>query len=506
MMLFTPVHDTDDDTDDDTRGLVTVDDDGRQGCRRCLPRHCSLIMSLTLCLSLTTLVIGCGLLALSVLRVGGGTTTTSDNDWSVAEMRNYWLFLNEALRDTATMPLIPASPAYKALQWMVAHDPLRPLDDNAEHLHQRYAMCYLYYVWAGAGWALPDASGWPRDYTGSNHNNNNKLAHECTWLGVTCNENQQVTGLLFDSEVFSLGGGTIPAELGSLTALRSLELSGHEIQGRLPAALGQLTALTRLDISFNRLTGLDTVAVWPNLEVLLLNNNDLRGDLDLGAVAGTRLRVLALGLNELLEGDLVSLLTAWPQLETVDLIKTKVSGSIPVEIGRLTDLKKLSVQAHLMGSIPPAIGNCTALEFLQVIGSQEETTLTGEIPTQLGQLERLFFLDLKTNPGMRTTIPTEFGRLTNLEILDFAGSGLYGHLPTELGLLTVLERFEVGDNDLSGTIPVEFGNLVRLGELGLPDNRFTGSMPQEVCDLGPIIFADCKLPIYPFQCECCSCV
>jgi len=49
--------------------------------------------------------------------------------------------------------------------------------------------------------------------------------------------------------------GSIPAELGNLSALTVLGLNGNQITGSIPAELGNLTALTRLDLSGNRITG-----------------------------------------------------------------------------------------------------------------------------------------------------------------------------------------------------------------------------------------------------------
>ena len=55
---------------------------------------------------------------------------------------------------------------------------------------------------------------------------------------------------------FSLGGnqlsGTIPPELGDLTALASLDLEGNQLSGTIPTELGNLTALTSLSLSCNQ--------------------------------------------------------------------------------------------------------------------------------------------------------------------------------------------------------------------------------------------------------------
>ena len=68
-----------------------------------------------------------------------------------------------------------------------------------------------------------------------------------SWHGVTTGSDGRVTGL-------ALGGnglrGTVPAAVGQLTALTSLDLSGNaNLSGSIPSAWTALTALTALDLS-----------------------------------------------------------------------------------------------------------------------------------------------------------------------------------------------------------------------------------------------------------------
>ena len=75
--------------------------------------------------------------------------------------------------------------------------------------------------------------------------------------------------------------GSLKAEIGKLTALRTLDLSGNAFTG-LPAEVGQLSQLEVLNLSDNQFTGLPhELGNLQNLKVLDLQGNDIsKSDLD----------------------------------------------------------------------------------------------------------------------------------------------------------------------------------------------------------------------------------
>ena len=108
--------------------------------------------------------------------------------------------------------------------------------------------------------------------------------------------------------------------------------------------------------------------------------------------------------------------------------------------------------------------------------------LTGEIPSEIGNLTNLQVLNLSSN-NLSGEIPPEIGNLTNLTHLYLNENQLTGEIPSEIGNLTNLERLWLSDNQLTGEIPSEIGNLMNLTWLTLKINQLTGEIPQEVCDL-----------------------
>ncbi len=133
---------------------------------------------------------------------------------------------------------------------------------------------------------------------------------------------------------------------------------------------------------------------------------------------------------------------------------------------------------HLHGSIPPELGNISDLSRLYL----RENQLSGSIPKELGNLSNLCELVLDHNQ-LSGSIPPGIGNLSNLESLDLSRNQLSGRIPKELCNLSNLEYFYLSYNQLSGSIPKELGNLRNLYGLLLDNNQLSGSIPKELCNL-----------------------
>ena len=128
---------------------------------------------------------------------------------------------------------------------------------------------------------------------------------------------------------------------------------------------------------------------------------------------------------------------------------------------------------NLSGTIPAEIGNLTNLKVLRL----QDNDLSGPIPAEIGNLTNLEQLQLQNN-SLSGTIPPEIGNLTNLEHLYLYKNDLTGSIPAEIGDLAGLVRLSLFHNDLeAGPIPVEFHKLVNLEALTL-DTRHCA--PQEL--------------------------
>jgi len=183
-----------------------------------------------------------------------------------------------------------------------------------------------------------------------------------------------------------------------------------------------------------------------------------------------------------------------PTCVSMDLDDDYLFGTIPTEIGLLTELTGFHVYSnYLTGTIPTELGKCSKMLDAEFY----ENWFTGSIPTEIGSLTDLTYFSVEDN-ALTGPIPTEFGLLTSMEELDlsdtslytdrgpvriFVRSGLTGPIPTELGNLQQLTELELDDNRLTGTLPTEFGRLQVLYEFRLEDNRLTGTFPTELGEM-----------------------
>ena len=86
------------------------------------------------------------------------------------------------------------------------------------------------------------------------------------------------------------------------------------------------------------------------------------------------------------------------------------------------------------------------------------------------------------------SIPTQLGELTGLTYLDLPYNSLSGSIPPQLGGLTGLTVLNLYSNSLSGSIPSQLGELTGLTGLSFSTNSLTGPIPASFCSLQPSIY------------------
>jgi len=136
------------------------------------------------------------------------------------------------------------------------------------------------------------------------------------------------------------------------------------------------------------------------------------------------------------------------------------------------------INEGLTGEIPSEIGQLTNLATLKL----QYNELTGSIPPEIGNLTSLVKLDLRYN-NLSGSIPTEVWSLTSLKELRIQKNQLSGTIPSAIGNLTELTHLYLYGNQFTGSIPTEIGNLINLAKLHLNNNQFTGLIPETICNI-----------------------
>ena len=300
--------------------------------------------------------------------------------------------------------------------------------------------------------------------------------------------------------------GTIPSELSQVTSLEYIESIQNPVSGTIPDGWQKLTALRTVVIAFNELTGTLPswmAQSWPDMEFLYLSNNALTGSLPIEFLGFQRLSVLALDDN-LLTGKTDVVLNSMPALEFAYLEDNNFSGTLPnLNSGANSALKILDLSSNrLTGSLPDDIFQLNRLEILDLHSNR----LTSSIPDNIPQDNfHLKFLALQNN-ALNGSIPSEIANLKKLSHLDLTRNQLTGMIPNDLELLhesmnylflgannyqegpipsfvyamTQLRELSLKSSNRKGKISGIIGALSSLVVLDLDDNALTGSIPKEI--------------------------
>ncbi|KAJ4831653.1 hypothetical protein Tsubulata_043674 [Turnera subulata] len=254
--------------------------------------------------------------------------------------------------------------------------------------------------------------------------------------------------LRLENNLFS---GILPQSIGNLTSnLTDIVMDNNKLVGNIPSELGNLSGLIRLSLSGNNLSGPipATVARMENLQHMDLSSNKLNGSIPVDICYARSISEVNLQENKLSGAlpDCIGLLTS---LRNFVLDSNALTSSIPLSLWGLKDLLILSLSFNsLNGSLPDQVGEMTALLQLNLSGNH----LFDDIPSSLGKLESLQFLSLSNNK-FQGAIPESFGNMKDLTVLDLSHNNLSGKIPKSLEELESLRDLNVSFNELEGEIP-----------------------------------------------------
>ncbi|KAK6143985.1 hypothetical protein DH2020_020805 [Rehmannia glutinosa] len=164
------------------------------------------------------------------------------------------------------------------------------------------------------------------------------------------------------------------------------------------------------------------------------------------------------------------------QLISLQLPSANLSGTLPKEIGQLTNLQSLYLSVNaLSGPVPLELGYSSSLSDIDL----SHNLLKGPLPASIWNLcDRLVSLRFHGNSLSGSVPDPALPAVTckNLQFLDLGQNLFTGSFPEFVVGFHGLENLDLGDNMFSGPIPQTITGL-KLEKLNLSHNNFTGVLP-----------------------------
>jgi Leucine-rich repeat (LRR) protein len=150
--------------------------------------------------------------------------------------------------------------------------------------------------------------------------------------------------------------GTFPPEYSSLSELDTFVLAFNQFGGPVPEFTFRYPDMVYWDIGYNRFTGTlpqDIPQQMPNLEVMLMENNDIGGTIptNLGTL---NLRRVHMDDNKL-TGTIPTELAAPPRLRQLYLHGNELTGPVPTEFANLPVLNYMTLHHNFLSGRPEGL-------------------------------------------------------------------------------------------------------------------------------------------------------
>ncbi|XP_047270506.1 LRR receptor-like serine/threonine-protein kinase SIK1 [Capsicum annuum] len=210
---------------------------------------------------------------------------------------------------------------------------------------------------------------------------------------------------------------TIPDMLSNLTTLSALDFSANDLDSHIP----YLPQLKELYVSGNPAMTVNLVSMfsasWSKLKFLDISFTHVGGTLPPSL---TNLTSLTFFQSDGCLRSIPSSVTKLTKLRRLMLNDNNITGQLPVSMSSLISLQYLSlIQNGLRGYIPTSICQILSLEYLNV----EWNELTGSVPSCILQLPKFSYLSVQTN-NLNGNIPLSLIQKSKLDMISLGINGL----------------------------------------------------------------------------------
>lgn len=218
-----------------------------------------------------------------------------------------------------------------------------------------------------------------------------------------------------------------------------------------------------------------------------------------------------------------------PYINTVagiDINHANIAGSLPEELGLLTDIALFHINSNrFYGSLPHSFNHLHLLHELDISNNQ----FSGTFPEVVLCIPSLKYLDIRynnfqgnvpkglfdlkldalfiNNNKFKFSLPENFGKMPASVVVfannDIQGcipssvaymkdtineiimtnSRMKGCLPNDIGKLDKVTVFDVSFNEFVGELPESISGMKSLEQLNVAHNKFSGVIPESICRL-----------------------
>uniref|UniRef100_A0A0R0FS76 Uncharacterized protein n=3 Tax=Glycine max TaxID=3847 RepID=A0A0R0FS76_SOYBN len=240
--------------------------------------------------------------------------------------------------------------------------------------------------------------------------------------------------LPFHLEFLSIGSnsleGGISKSFGNSCALRSLDMSGNNLNKELSVIIHQLSGCARfslqeLNIRGNQINGtLSDLSIFSSLKTLDLSENQLNGKIPESNKLPSLLESLSIGSNSL-EGGIPKSFGDACALRSLDMSNNSLSEEFPMIIHHLSgcarySLEQLSLSMNQINGTLPDLSIFSSLKKLYLYGNK----LNGEIPKDIKFPPQLEQLDLQSNSLKGVFTDYHFANMSKLYFLELSDNSL----------------------------------------------------------------------------------